>query len=280
MKVSVKSVLDCLEFRSFPAKLMYMNFEMRWSVIGSACASVLCVLQVCSCSSVAPPSSPGAARAAASSYWHGDAVQGSPKIVIDLSEQRVRYFKGGQLVGISPISSGREGYGTHVGQFRIIEKDLNHRSSVYGSYVDGHGNVIQDDVDTRRDARPPGATYVGASMRYFMRITGGIGMHEGYLPGYPASHGCIRLPTQMASVFYNATPLGTPVEIRGSGSMATVESPIPIGTDTASSVSGATTATSNEVKARSRRGWVMGEPKSSKKKKAAPLPPGTTLYLY
>lgn len=255
-----------------------MNLELQWRMVAAACGSVAMVLLICSCSSTQPEST-GRGGAAASAFWQGDTVQGSPKIVIDLSEQRVRYFKGGQLVGMSPISSGREGYGTHVGQFRIIEKDLNHRSSVYGSYVDSHGNVIQEDVDTRRDPRPLGAAYLGASMRYFMRITGGIGMHEGYLPGYPASHGCIRLPTRMALIFFNATPLGTPVEIRGSGSMASVETPIPIGAETGASPLETKAAVQKE-KASTKRGWVMGEPKQGKKKKPAPLPPGTTLYLY
>jgi hypothetical protein len=54
-------------------------------------------------------------------------------------------------------------------------------------------------------------------------------MHEGYLPGFPASHGCIRLPTQMAAIFYGATPTGTPVQITGSASNATAERPIAIG---------------------------------------------------
>jgi hypothetical protein len=66
-------------------------------------------------------------------------------------------------------------------------------------------------------------------MRYFMRIVGGIGMHEGYLPGYPASHGCIRLPTKMAAIFFEHTPQGTPVEVIGAGSLAVTEEAIPLG---------------------------------------------------
>jgi lipoprotein-anchoring transpeptidase ErfK/SrfK len=50
-------------------------------------------------------------------------------------------------------------------------------------------------------------------MYWFMRITGGIGMHQGYMPGYADSHGCIRLPASMAQVFYVNAPVGTPVKI-------------------------------------------------------------------
>lgn len=161
-------------------------------------------------------------------WWNGDAVEGTPRIVIDLSKQRLQYFKSGKLVGVSPISSGRESTATVNGRFKIIEKDIDHRSSLFGAYVNEAGEVVQDDVETRTDPCPTGARFIGARMRYFMRIVGGIGMHEGYLPGYPASHGCIRLPTKMAAIFFHATPLGTPVEIVGQGELAVNEAPIPI----------------------------------------------------
>ncbi|MDZ4403492.1 L,D-transpeptidase family protein [Prosthecobacter sp.] len=164
-------------------------------------------------------------------WWKGDGVVGPPRIVINLSEQRIHYFKGGELVGMSPISSGKESTGTVNGRFSIIEKDLHHRSSLFGSYIDSSGDTVVSDVDTRKDPQPPGTKFVGANMRYFMRIVGGIGMHEGYLPGYPASHGCIRLPTKMAAIFYRETPHGTPVQIIGHGSFAANEEPIQIGSD-------------------------------------------------
>lgn len=165
----------------------------------------------------------------ARAFWRGDGVSGPAKIVIDLSEQRLRYYRGGELVGLSPISSGTPSHPTPTGSFRISEKDISHRSSCYGEYVDANGNVVNGDVDCRVDKKPPGCHYVGASMRYFMRIKGGIGMHEGYLPGFPASHGCIRLPTQMAAIFYGATPSGTPVQITGNASNAAGERPVAIG---------------------------------------------------
>lgn len=165
----------------------------------------------------------------ARAFWKGDGVAGASRIEIDLSEQRLRYYKGGQLVGLSPISSGTPSHPTPRGSFRITEKDLHHRSSCYGDYVDEYGNVVAGDVDCRKDPKPPGARYLGASMKYFMRVNGPVGMHEGFLPGFPASHGCIRLPTQMAAIFYRVTPPGTPVRITGSASEAPGERPIRIG---------------------------------------------------
>lgn len=148
------------------------------------------------------------------SWWRGHGVEGKPSMKISLSEQKVYFMKGGLVVGMSPISSGREGYGTTAGKFRVIEKDIDHKSNLYGDYVDAvTGEPVKKEVDVRKDKRPPGTKFDGANMRYFMRITGAIGMHEGYLPGYPASHGCIRLPTKMAEIFYHESSLGTPVEV-------------------------------------------------------------------
>ncbi len=148
-----------------------------------------------------------------SSFWHADDVPGKPLVRIDLGEQMVYLYKGGQLAGGSPISSGKEGYDTRPGRYRIIEKDIDHKSSIYGDYEDMQGNVVMQNIDNRKDPRPPGTRFEGAKMYYFMRIYGGVGMHQGYLPGYAASHGCIRLPGHMAERFYHAVPMGTPVVV-------------------------------------------------------------------
>ena len=147
------------------------------------------------------------------SYWDGDGVNGSPSVRISLSEQRAYFYKGDQLVGISIISTGREGFGTPSGTFRLQQKDRFHKSSLYGDYVDGQGTILQKEVDTTKDKRPPGAIFDGAKMPFFMRIHGGVGMHEGFLPGYPASHGCIRMPEFMAERFFANVEVGTPVTI-------------------------------------------------------------------
>jgi len=93
------------------------------------------------------------------------------KIVIHLEQQRAYLYKNGAVVGISPVSTGREGYST------------------------------------------PGAKYVGAPMFYYLQIAPAYGLHAGDLPGYAASHGCIRLPSAWAKRFYYATKVGTPVVI-------------------------------------------------------------------
>ncbi len=149
------------------------------------------------------------------SYWDGDGVPGAPRIDIHLGEQRAYYYKGDQLVGVSQVSTGREGYNTPTGSFKVQQKDKDHRSSLYGDYVDANDQnvVVKANVENGKDPRPPGSVFLGASMPNFLRVNGGVGMHTGYLPGVPASHGCIRMPDFMAQNFFNNTPVGTPVTI-------------------------------------------------------------------
>jgi hypothetical protein len=148
------------------------------------------------------------------SYWDDKGSGGKPRIVIDLDEQRAYFYRGDRMVGVSIVSTGREGYDTPSGEFHVMDKDLTHVSSIYGDYVDRSDRVVMENVDVTKDKRPPGAIFRGAPMPYFLRITGAIGMHAGYLPGYPASHGCIRLPKKMAVRFYQNAAIGTPVVIR------------------------------------------------------------------
>jgi hypothetical protein len=156
-------------------------------------------------------------------WWTHGPTAGDAKIVISLQEQRVALFRDDKPVGVSPISSGKEGHSTHPGTYKITEKDPDHRSSWYGAYCDEAGNIVVEDIDVRVDPKPSGTHFVGAEMQFFMRIHGPIGMHRGYLPGYPASHGCIRLPGTMAALFFSATPEGTPVEIQDHASLANLK---------------------------------------------------------
>jgi lipoprotein-anchoring transpeptidase ErfK/SrfK len=82
-----------------------------------------------------------------------------------------------------------------------------------------------ENVEANKDLRPQGTIFRGATMPYFLRIHGGIGMHAGYLPGYPASHGSIRLPGKMAVQFFQNAVVGTPVEIRHASAPNYVLSP-------------------------------------------------------
>ena len=148
------------------------------------------------------------------SYWEGDSSSGSPSIVINIGEQKVYYYKGGKLVGVSACSTGREGHASPVGNFKIQIKDEKHASNLYGDFVDANNVVVVKNVEYKKDIPPPGAHFQGSSMPWFMGFAPGVGMHTGFLPGVPDSHGCIRLPDRMAHIFFLNTPKGTPVTVK------------------------------------------------------------------
>jgi len=136
-------------------------------------------------------------------------------IEIDLSAQKAWVLQDGKRVYETPISSGRAGFETPAGSFAISEKSPDHKSSLYGKIVDDKGRVVIPDADCDTPV-PPGAKFEQAPMKNFLRFNGAVGMHAGRLPGYPASHGCVRLPPSKATLFFNIAELGTPVRVFGS----------------------------------------------------------------
>jgi len=116
------------------------------------------------------------------------APEGPVLVYVDLGRQRATVYRNGVRIGVSTISSGKEGYETPTGVFTILEKDQDHRSK----------------------------TYDNAPMPYQQRLTWmGVALHAGNLPGYPASHGCIRLPMKFAEKLFTITPMGGTVVIAG-----------------------------------------------------------------
>lgn len=144
--------------------------------------------------------------------WDKGGTRGR-RIVVDLSEQKATLYQYGELKAQAPVSTGREGYRTPTGRFSITEKDIDHRSSIYGDYV-RNGRIVKPNVDIRKGGRPPGSRFLGAPMPYFLRFTPSMGLHAGELPGYPASHGCVRLPNRHAKRFFYAVRVGTPVVVK------------------------------------------------------------------
>ena len=142
------------------------------------------------------------------------AHEGNMRVQIVLGEQRGYLFVK-DLIGYDfPVSTGRKGHGTPTGDFKIIAKELKHKSNLYGKVVDAQGNVTVSNADIKKTKIEPGDFFHGAPMPYFMRLTNdGVGMHIGQLPGYAASHGCIRLPSLVAPKLYEMCPIGTPVSV-------------------------------------------------------------------
>jgi lipoprotein-anchoring transpeptidase ErfK/SrfK len=135
-------------------------------------------------------------------------------IEIDLALQKAFLLQDGKIVYDSPICSGRPGHLTPTGKFEVLEKDDSHLSSLYGKIVNGDGKTLVRDADADMPV-PKGAKFVQAPMKHFLRFDGATGMHSGYLPGYPASHGCIRMPEVKAELFFSIAEVGTPVRVHG-----------------------------------------------------------------
>ena len=150
------------------------------------------------------------------SIYFGTAVsmRAETSVEIALQEQRAYLLQNGRPVLVSPISSGRYGHLTKGGAFKILEKERTHYSSMYGKIVDAYGNTVVADADADMSV-PRGGKFIPAPMHFFMRFNGADGMHAGYLPGYPASHGCVRMPEQNAIAFFNSVSAGTPVTVFG-----------------------------------------------------------------
>jgi len=117
--------------------------------------------------------------------WHPEHSPSGPvAVIVSIPDQLVHVYRGGIRIAVSTCSTGKKGHSTPAGVFTILQKDKNHHSS----------------------------TYNNAPMPNMNRLTWqGIALHAGNLPGYPASHGCVRLPVKFSQLLFTVTHLGTPV---------------------------------------------------------------------
>jgi lipoprotein-anchoring transpeptidase ErfK/SrfK len=119
--------------------------------------------------------------------WQPERAQSGPvEIVVSIPLQRAYVYRGGTLIGVTTVSTGRRGHETPVGTFTILQKRREHYSNLYNN----------------------------APMPFMQRLTwGGVALHAGQIPGHPASHGCVRLPLAFARVLFGATQMGGAVHI-------------------------------------------------------------------
>lgn len=116
----------------------------------------------------------------------GYSASGPVAIVVSIPAQRAFVYRDGVLIAVSTVSTGSPGRDTPAGEFTILQKQVFHRSNLYSN----------------------------APMPFMQRLTwDGIALHAGHLPGYPASHGCIRLPAAFAKQLYELTELGGEVSV-------------------------------------------------------------------
>ena len=117
--------------------------------------------------------------------WHPEVSPAGPVVVlVSLPDQILYVYRNGVRIGRSTVSTGKPGKRTPTGVFTVLQKKVRHESSIYK----------------------------GAQMPHMQRLTwGGIALHAGYLPGYPASAGCVRMPVDFAAKLYSVTGIGTTV---------------------------------------------------------------------
>ena len=178
--------------------------------------TLLVALIICSCEEYPEPYAAGSGfypRPAPAGWWHDEGASGKPRIVVRIGEQKAYFYKGKTLVGWTTVSTGKPGFGTPPGHYTVVSKDVDHVSTAFGDYVDGSGNVVRSNIDSRKDHQPKGTHFDGARMPYAMFFRSGYAMHQGYVPPFAASHGCIRIPKGMASQFFEHAPVGTPVTV-------------------------------------------------------------------
>lgn len=130
-----------------------------------------------------------AASLAPNEFVWADAATSDPvRIVINVAEQRAYVYRGEALIAATAISTGKSGKDTPSGTFTILQKKIDHKSNLYNS----------------------------APMPFMQRLTwDGIAIHAGKNPGFPASHGCIRVPMAFAKKLYGITTVGTTVTVVG-----------------------------------------------------------------
>ena len=133
---------------------------------------------------------------------------------ISLGEQRGLLLVRTAIAMDFPVATGKKSHPTPSGNFAIRGKEKNYSSNLYGKIYDAQNVVLVADADARTDAVPEGGRFEGATMPYWMRLTDtGVGMHVGYVPGRPASHGCIRLKRETATQLFDLVKVGTTVVI-------------------------------------------------------------------
>lgn len=135
-------------------------------------------------------------------------------VEISLREQRGLLLVDGAIAMDFPVATGKSSHPTPKGSYKILDKKQDYASNLYGRIISATGETVVSDADTREDVVPEGGRFAGAKMPYWMRITPtGVGMHVGYVPGRPASHGCIRLKKDVAVELFKILAVGSPVTV-------------------------------------------------------------------
>lgn len=168
--------MTAIRFREFLRTAAALAVLLVWSAPGRELAG-----------QKRPAATPPAALVPGEFVWMPELAPSGPVVLlVSISEQRLYAYRNGVRIGYTTVSTGKPGHETPTGVFTVLEKDRDHVSSLYK----------------------------GAKMPNMERLTwSGIALHAGALPGYPASHGCVRMPLEFSRLLFELDPIGTTVVI-------------------------------------------------------------------
>jgi len=154
-----------------------------WSI---AALSFVVAITTAACASPAVAQTDGDQASSSSRSFHDADSRDAMSMIVNLHTQRAYVYRDGDMIATTPVSSGKRGHRTPTGTFRVLAKQKFHRSKKYDN----------------------------APMPFMQRLTwSGIALHAGHVPGYPASHGCIRMPPGFARWLYGEPTMGMKVTI-------------------------------------------------------------------
>ena len=163
---------------------------MKKILLATALTFALSSLHAQAAPQAMPANTPSEALKPGQWVWYAEAVpQGPMLMLVSITQQKAYLYRNGVRVAVSTVSTGKKGHDTPTGVFTILQKNKDHKSNLY--------------KDSKN--KP-------AAMPYMQRLTwDGIALHSGNLPGYPASHGCVRMPDGFAQRLFSETELGMTV---------------------------------------------------------------------
>ena len=158
-------------------------------IVGTALLGALLTITTPALAAEAVAVEEAAATLTPNRFVWNDVETGEPvSVVVNIGEQRAYVYRGERLIAASSVSTGKDGKDTPSGTFAILQKRVDYRSNLYNA----------------------------APMPFMQRLTwDGVAIHAGRNPGFPASHGCIRVPTAFAKKLYEVTTVGTQVTVVG-----------------------------------------------------------------
>ena len=175
----------------------------RWSKLGRIVSFSVISLFFCSCGHI------GKKEFDSVAYRPSD--PSAVKLKVSLSKQVLYVMEDDRPLMVTPITVGKASTPTPKGEFKVIQKKQDKRSTSFGMYVNKKTNTVRP---SRSGNGRPGEKYTGYPLPFWLRFNGAYGFHAGGVYPQPRTHGCIRVHKNVAPKLFAMTSMGTPVSVR------------------------------------------------------------------